>query len=108
MGIIMLVLSFDPTGTSQIMAGQQTPIIYNGFENSWYYELGKKLCLTLFMSTFATNAGELKKIGEATFFRVKDRSGLPNLKKDLEDEDDDEVNTKIIVQAEIETLYTGG
>jgi hypothetical protein len=26
----------------------------------------------------------------------------------LEDEDDDEVNTKIIVQEEVEALYTGG
>ena len=32
----------------------------------------------------------------------------PNLKRDLEDEDDDEVNSKCANQAEAEALYTGG
>ena len=108
MGIIMLLLAFDPSGTSQKMAGQAEPIIYEGFETSWYSVLGKKLCLTLFMSTFATNVGEVKKIGEASAKRLVDRKGLPNIKKDLEDEDDDEVNTKQILQLDVEALYTGG
>lgn len=108
MGIIMLLLAFDPSGTSQKMAGQGEPIIYEGFETSWYSVLGKKLCLTLFMSTFATNVGEVKKIGEASAKRLVDRKGLPNIKKDLEDEDDDEVNTKQILQLDVEALYTGG
>lgn len=63
MGFIMLVLSFDPTGTSQTLAGQKEPRIYRGFESDWYSNFGKKLCMTLFMSTFATNVSELKKIG---------------------------------------------
>jgi hypothetical protein len=108
MGLIMLLLSFDPSGTSQTMAGQEEPMIYRGFETAWYEVLGKKLCLTLFMSTFATNVGEIKKIGQAGILRLKDRGGLPNIKKDLEDEDDDEVNTKIYVQDEVEALYRGG
>lgn len=108
MGLIMLVLSFDPSGTSQRMAGQPIPVVYEGFENSWYMVHGKKLCLTLFMSTFATNAGEIKKLAQASVERLKDRMGKPNIKKDLEDEDDDEVNTQQILQANIEKLYTGG
>jgi hypothetical protein len=60
------------------------------------------------MSTFASNVAELKKIGEAAMKRLIDRGFLPNIKKDLEDEDDDTANTKQEGQMEVEALYTGG
>lgn len=59
------------------------------------------------MSTFATNAGEMKKLVKASVDRLRDRMGQPSIKKDLEDEDDDEVNTKQVLQEDIEKLYTG-
>ena len=49
------------------------------------------------MSTFATNLPEIRNYGKALIARFKDRGLLPNLKKDVEDEDDDETNTKLIV-----------
>ena len=93
-GFIMLIISFDPTGTSQRLAGEAEPRTYRGFESDWYAKFGKQLCITLFMSTFATNVGELKTFGEAALKRLVDRAFLPNIKKDLEDEDDDAANTK--------------
>lgn len=59
MGIVMLITSFDPSGTTQSLAGQDEPKIYKGFESSWYASAGKKLCFSLFMSAFATNLGEI-------------------------------------------------
>jgi hypothetical protein len=50
--------------------------------------------MAIFASAIASNISEIKKLITSTFDRLKDRSGLPNLKKDLEDEDDDEPNTK--------------
>jgi hypothetical protein len=43
----------------------------------------------------------------SSFGRLKDRGFKPNLKKDLEDEDDDEPNSKINIQKDLNELYTG-
>ena len=51
--------------------------------------------MTLFASAIATNISEIKTIAKSSFDRFKDRGFKPNLKKDLEDEDDDAPNTKI-------------
>jgi len=45
------------------------------------------------MMTATTNIKELRNMQSALFKRIKDRGYLPNLKKDVEDEDDDETNT---------------
>jgi hypothetical protein len=108
MGCIMLFSSFDPTGMSQTLSGDKNATVYDGFNHSWYTVFGYKLCSTLFMSTFATNVGEIRNIEGALLKRLKDRGFLPNIKKDMEDEDDDEANTKLIVQKEVEELYNGG
>ena len=60
MGCIFLFTSFDPSGWSQRMAGQDTPIIYDGFSNSWYNDVGKELCLTIFVSAIASNLSEIQ------------------------------------------------
>jgi len=36
-----------------------------------------------------------------------DRNFQPNLKKDIEDEDDDEPNSKLKIQADLEAMYMG-
>ena len=64
--------------------------------------------MTLFASAIASNLEEIKTIAKSSFDRFKDRGFKPNLKKDLEDEDDDEPNTKIKVQNDLNALYTGG
>jgi hypothetical protein len=97
MGCILLFTSFDPTGTSQTISGQDPPIIYDGFSYDWYQDIGKGLCIAIFASAIASNISEIKKYVQSQFNRFKDRSFKPNLKKDLEDEDDDEPNTKILI-----------
>ena len=42
-----------------------------------------------------------------SFKRLKDRGFSPQIKKDEEDEDDDEVNTKMTNQEDLNNLYTG-
>ena len=108
MGIILLLLSFDPTGVSQSIAGKKNYYVYQGFENRWYLDQGKGLCLTLLMSAVSTNFPELNKLQKSLVARLKDRSYAPNIKKDLEDFYDDEVNTKLKNQEDLEALYTGG
>lgn len=44
----------------------------------------------------------------ANFWRLHDRRYKPNIKKDLEDEDDDTPNTRLRIQDDLNQLYTGG
>jgi hypothetical protein len=60
------------------------------------------------MSAISTNITEINKLYQASYARFKDRKFSPNIKKDLEDEYDDVVNTKLKAQEDLEALYTGG
>jgi hypothetical protein len=102
-----LLTSFDPSGFSQKVSGQKTPKIYRGFSFNWYQDVGKGLCLALFASALVSNITEIRKLVTSTLRRLKDRGFKPNLKKDLEDEDDDEPNSKFKVQKDLNDLYTG-
>jgi hypothetical protein len=59
MGCIMLFLSFDPSGLSQTIAGQEDVKIYPGFTYQWYEVIGKQLCIALFVSSISTNISEV-------------------------------------------------
>jgi hypothetical protein len=62
MGCILLVTSFDPSGTSQKISGQGVPVIYDGFSYDWYQDVGKSLCMAIFASAIASNISEIKKL----------------------------------------------
>jgi hypothetical protein len=47
------------------------------------------------MSAISTNFPELNKLQKGLIARLKDRTYMSNIKKDLEDFYDDEVNTKL-------------
>ena len=79
------------------MSGQEVAIIYDGFSYEWYEDVGKGLCIAIFASAIASNITEIQVLVTSGFARLKDRRFKPNLKKDLEDEDDDEPNTKIMI-----------
>ena len=51
--------------------------------------------MTLLMSAVSTNAPGLGNLINALIKQIKDRGWKSNVKKDIEDEYDDEVNTKI-------------
>jgi hypothetical protein len=59
------------------------------------------------MSSVATNLQEVNAYIKAEFTRFIDRGCKKSFKKDLEDEDDDEVLTKKKNQEELDQLYTG-
>ena len=73
----------------------QTAIVYDGFNTEWYVEIGTKLCFSIFMSSVLSNLSEVKLIVEVFLTRFLDRGKKLNIKKDLEDDGDDEVNTKL-------------
>lgn len=95
MGVIILISSFDFTGYTAFISNNPKWVIYEGFEASWYKEMGAPLCVAIFLSAFATNFNECQKMGFKEMQRIVDRGFKPNLKKDVEDEDDDEPNTKM-------------
>lgn len=81
--------------------------MYEGFEPSWYKSEGQALCTTIFLSAIASNIPELKGYIQTEIKRLFDRGLRPNLKKDLEDEDDDEPNSKQKLQDQLNKLYLG-
>lgn len=59
------------------------------------------------MTSVISNFNEVKQLYEVMTSRFSDRGYKFNIKKDLEDEDDDEPNSKQETQEELEELYTG-
>ena len=109
MAIIILIKNFDFTGVAMKIM-QQTPEtadVYAGFSANWYYEQGSGLCLAIFVSALISNFGELKELAKINFKRFMDRDRKFNVKKDIEDDGDDEVNSKQLTQDELNDLYTG-
>ena len=96
MCIIILLESFDPTGIANYILGQdpKTATVYEGFNSAWYLSIGKKLCFSIFMTAIISNINELKELVQVSTARFNDRGFKLNIKKDLEDEDDDEPNSK--------------
>lgn len=59
------------------------------------------------MSCFLSLPGDLSDLIRSFFKRIYDRGFKIQVKKDTEDEDDDEVNSKCKTQEELEEIYTG-
>lgn len=97
MSIIILLQSFDPTGMAYAIMGlhPKHAVVYAGFNSAWYLNIGRKLCFSIFMSSVLSNFNEIKQIVDVFLTRFLDRGKKLNIKKDLEDEGDDEVNTKL-------------
>ena len=93
MGLILLITSFDPTQFTSLVKGSKSAS-FDSFTSDWYTSEGIKLCMALFLSSFATNWNECQKMLFAEVARLIDRGFQPSLKKVEDDEDDDEPNTK--------------
>ena len=107
MGLIILIISFDPSNTINVLKGTPNQPIYNGFEPKQYQTKGQSLCSTIFLSAILTNVPEYQAYLKIELKRLIDRGFKPNLKKDLEDEIDDEPNSKQKLQVQLNELYTG-
>lgn len=80
---------------------------FDDFDPDWYSERGNDICIFLFTSIFITNSEELVGYLNVLLKRCWDRSFKLSLKKDPEDPEDDEPNTKKKIQSELEELYIG-
>ena len=92
MGFIILIMAFDPSGIVKKMMDDDTDYIW--FDNNFYTEMGNSLCETILLSVIFTNIGEVKALCTDLLKRWKDRGFKLTIKKDLEDDDDDEPNSK--------------
>lgn len=97
MAFIVLITSFDPSNFINTVWGTPDGKIYKGFEPSWYPEVGESICTTIFLSAVVTNIPEVQEYIKVEAKRFVDRGFKPNLKKDLEDEVDDQPNSKRIL-----------
>lgn len=111
MGIIQLISSFEPTGIANSIRDDSDNEMSNyassGFTSLWYMNIGIKLCFTIFTSSISTNIDVVTMLGKRLMTRCRDRGYKLSIKKDPEDEDDDEVNTKKATQEELEQMYLG-
>ena len=58
MGLIVLIISFDPTHTIHILRQAEDKSTFIGFEPKWYSEVGQSICSTIFLSAILTNVPE--------------------------------------------------
>ena len=56
---------------------------------------GLSICVFMFTNSFASNANNLKNYLKVELNRFKDRTFKTNLKKDPDDADDDDPNTRL-------------
>ena len=65
MGIILIYMSFDPIGLSNIVRGIDDPDDfrsqkkYQGFESDWYFDQGKRLGSYIFLAFLVTNISDI-------------------------------------------------
>jgi len=110
MGLIALISSMTAfAGINDLLLGFTglTKTNYPGFSPDWYMDTGRGICFFIFMSSFVSNSADLREFVLSIIKRFHDRSFSMNLKKDPEDEDDDEPNTKKKIQGDLEQLYMG-
>jgi hypothetical protein len=109
MGIIVLITSFDRGGIREKILGELAidSKVYDGFESDWYMDQGNKVCIMLFTSSFLVNSKDIFTCLWTYLKRCRDRRFKLNTKLDPEDPDCDLPNSRIRVQSELESLYTG-
>ena len=64
--------------------------------------MGVTLCFTIFSSSIASNIDVVTNIGKVFILRLKDRKFKRSVKKDIEDEEDDEPISDKATQEELE------
>jgi hypothetical protein len=102
-GIVLLLKSLDPTGSSRlieeaIMGSLENSELFSeedirrareGFTFDWYDDHGANLVLVILMSTLLSNWDDISVYLSSSFSRWYDSGFNLSVKKDLEDVDDD-------------------
>ena len=110
-GIIMCLVSL--TGFNKSFVRYESWVIrpeklgYDGFDRDWYFDVGRVITVTVFLSCFWANFIDCRVFFQQFMLQFKDRRRTHNLKKFPSDEDDDQPNTKLHIQEDLERLYEG-
>jgi len=110
MGLIALILGFDFMGFNQFFLGGREMYkreVFHGFTSAWYMKIGQFVCFTIYMSSFVKNCIEITLASFHMCRRFKDRGCRGRLKKNQDDEFDDEALTKLKYHDDLVKLYTG-
>jgi hypothetical protein len=110
-GIIMCLVSL--TGLNKAFVNYEAFVIrpeklgYAGFDTDWYFDVGRVITVTVFLSCFWANFIDCRVYFQQFMLQFKDRRRTHNLKKFPNDEDDDQPNTQLRIQEELERQYEG-
>ena len=108
--VVVMCINFDFTKGDKLFLGF-IPIFngdYPDFSVNWYSNVGKTLCMTLLVQIFSPYMAKLVAPILSWIFRAIDRGGFNvPLKKEKPDADGTDVNTKKLLQDELNQLYTG-
>ena len=112
-GFLMIFISLS--GTNKLFVTYEDfqikplkeELSYEGFDYDWYFDVGRVITLTVFISCFVANIFDLRHFVVYYLKQSKDRKFTHSIKKFPTDEDDDQPNTLKHVQEDLENLYTG-
>ena len=96
LGVIQLFASLERWAITESLMGALIAPRANerDFTSDWYMDIGSKVCIFLFMSSFLKNIAGILLYVLLGCRRIVDRSCRSNLKNDPEDPEDDLPNTK--------------
>jgi hypothetical protein len=80
---------------------------YPGFTTGWYANVGKMICTTLLINIFSPHASKLSLPILKIFKRCCDRGCCRCSLKKNNGQDHDDVNTKQLLQSDLNAMYTG-
>ena len=103
---LLISMNANVTALETISESAYFPILngnYSDFSTRWYRNIGASLCFTLFINTVSPQVSKLGKPNLLLLKRCLDRGCKCSIKKG----ENDECNTKKILQSEIDDLYTG-
>lgn len=98
-GFLMIFISLSGTNKLFIhyenfqIKPEKEELRYDGFDSDWYFDVGRVITLTVFISCFVANIIDLQKFIVYYFKQSQDRKFSMNIKKFPTDEDDDQPNT---------------
>ena len=108
---IVLIVSFDADRVQErlngVDVGSAPRHLPDGFDFQWYYYYARRIPLFLLIGVAIYNLFDLVKFLWVLCQRWRDRKYKMNLAKDPDDPQNDEPNSRMRMQSELEKLYSG-
>ena len=117
--VIILIINIDLTSSSDVVDkdDSEPPLflgflpIFNGqfddFDSAWFAQVGKTLTLTLLINIFTPHVSKLSLPFLKLLKRCLDRGCSQRIWKPKDGKDGSDVNTKLLIQSDLNLLYTG-